>query len=196
MQGLQEQLKEAGIHYPPSYDVAYRAGLLLQGLALAAFALLYLLGSPLGVYALLLFEGGVALSSIFLLVWKQGIKRFILRALFVGLFIQLGALLVGSSTAFLVGLGFVLVAAAGLVGKEAYCFGYLEGWLLVLAYPVAVLPNIFGFSGKGFNVFMAFLAAGLMASLLRRKLKQPLLKGCESDVCGLPQEGGSGSTAE
>jgi len=32
----------------------------------------------------------------------------------------------------MVGIGFASVGAAGMVGKEVYCFGYQKGWLLAM----------------------------------------------------------------
>jgi uncharacterized integral membrane protein len=86
------------------------------------------------------------------------------------------------------GIGFVCIGAAGMVGKEAYCFGYREGWLLaMLGFPIMVLANLVGrenhiFNSLGFSVL--FL---LLLSLTGKKLRQRLLSPCTTNVCGLPQ---------
>jgi uncharacterized integral membrane protein len=89
---------------------------------------------------------------------------------------------------FCLGLGFILAGGAGLVGKEAYCFGFIEGWLLLLIYPVTIIPNIMGLSSHNFNLILSGIIAFLQVSFLRKKLSQPLLKSCEGNVCGLPEE--------
>lgn len=185
---LEEQIKAAGIHYPRSHDIAYRVGYILQGLGALSFFLLFFLNTGLSVVALLLFEAGVTLSSLFLLVWRREIKRFILIMTFSGIVIQILSLLVSDyrTNIFCLGLGFILAGGAGLVGKEAYCFGFIEGWLLLLLYPVAAIPNILGFGSRGFNLFLSGVIALLQVSFLRKKLSQPLLRSCEGNVCGLP----------
>jgi uncharacterized integral membrane protein len=193
---LEEQIAGAGIHYPRSYDIAYRAGFVLQSAGAVLFTALYILGKPFYPLSLAVFEAGVALSGVFLLVWNASVKRFILGCLVLG-FIAQGAGLLSpyyGEKIFLIGLGFVLAAGAGIMGKEAYCFGYLEGWALLASYPIALLPNLFA-SGPpgdglyGFNAAMALIITLLHLSFLRRKLSQPLLRGCESGVCGLPESG-------
>jgi uncharacterized integral membrane protein len=190
---LEEQIARAGIHYPRSYDIAYRAGFVLQSAGAVLFAALYLMDRPSHPLSLIVFEAGVALSSAFLLVWNASVKRFILGCLAVGVLLQGAGLLAPyhEGRIFLVGLGFVLAAGAGLMGKEAYCFGFLAGWALLAAYPLVLLPNLFSGGLRVFNAVMAVLIALLHLSFLRRKLSQPLLKGCDSGVCGLP-EGGRG----
>jgi hypothetical protein len=63
-----------------------------------------------------------------------------------------------------------------MVGREAYCFNYREGWLLaILGFPLMVLTNLLGkediiLNSVGFSVL--FL---LLLSLTGKKPKQPLL---------------------
>jgi uncharacterized integral membrane protein len=40
------------------------------------------------------------------------------------------------------GIGLSYVGAAGLVGKEAYCFAWREGWLLMWLYAIMVFANL------------------------------------------------------
>lgn len=190
---LEEQIQAAGIYYPRSYDITYRIGYVLQSIGAIGFCILYFLKSALQFFPIIIFDLGVALSSIYLLVWKAEIKRFILRMTFSGIALQIISIFINpisffySEKLFLLGLGLTLVGGAGLVGKEAYCFRFIEGWLLLIVYPLAIIPNIFGFSNYKYNAIIAFLIALLHLSFLRRKLSQPLLKKCEGNVCGLPE---------
>lgn len=192
---LEEQIEAAGIHYPRSYDITYRIGYILQSIGATGFFLLYFLKTDFSVIPLLIFEAGIALSSLFLLVWKREIKRFILIMTFSGIAIQVLSLFISDyrTNIFCLGLGFILAGGAGLVGKEAYCFGFVEGWLLLLLYPIAVIPNIFGFGSHNLNLFLSGVTAFLQVSFLRKKLSQPLLKSCKG-VCGLPE--GMGDSKE
>lgn len=188
---LEEQIEAAGIYYPRSYDITYRIGYILQSIGATGFFILYFLRTGY-IIPLILFESGIVLSSIFLLVWKREIKRFILFMTFSGIVIQILSLFIPDyrSNIFSLGLGFTLAGGAGLTGKEAYCFGFLEGWLLLLLYPIAIIPNILGFGSFNFNLFLSGAIAFLQVSFLRKKLSQPLLKSCEGNVCGLPKEKG------
>jgi len=187
---LEEQIKAAGIYYPRPYDIAYRTGYILQSLGATAFLILYFLKTEFYIIPLLLFEAGIALSSLFLLVWKREIKRFILFMTFSGIAIQTLSIFLSPEyriNIFCLGLGFILAGGAGLVGKEAYCFGFIEGWLLLLIYPLAIIPNILGLSSHNLNLILSGLIAFLHVSFLKKKLSQPLLKSCEGNVCGLPE---------
>lgn len=191
---LEEQIKEAGIYYPRSYDVTYRIGYVLQSLGAVMLAAMYYLKTGHLRVPLFIFEAGIALSSLYLLVWKAEIKKFILRMTFIGIALQVISMfihpLIGvyARTIFFFGLGLTLIGGAGLVGKEAYCFRFNEGWLLLLIYPVGLIPNLFGFAGRDFNLAVLAIIAVLQLSFLRRKFSQPLLKHCEANVCGLPEK--------
>jgi uncharacterized integral membrane protein len=82
------------------------------------------------------------------------------------------------------------VGAAGLVGKEAYCFAYREGWILLWSYPLMVLVNLMARESRVFNSLGFSLLFLLLLSLVGKKLKQPLLASCATNVCGLPQRKG------
>jgi uncharacterized integral membrane protein len=86
----------------------------------------------------------------------------------------------------LIGIGLVCVGACGMVGKEAYCFAYREGWMLLWLYPVLVLANMLGISHPVFNALGFSAAFLLLLSLTGKKLKQPLLSTCTTNVCGMP----------
>ncbi|NTU43690.1 MAG: hypothetical protein HGA78_11725 [Nitrospirales bacterium] len=190
---LEEQIDSAGIHYPRSYDITYRTGYVLQSLGALGFAVLFGMGSALQVIPFALFEAGIALSSLFLLVWRAEIKRFILTMTFGGIGLQLLSLFLQSQDAFLgekvflLGLAFTLAGGAGLVGKEAFCFRFNEGWALLAIYPLVIIPRLFGYKDPAFFLVASGVIAVLQLSFLRRKLGQPLLKKCEGNVCGLPQ---------
>ncbi|MFA5353413.1 MAG: DUF2301 domain-containing membrane protein [Thermodesulfovibrionales bacterium] len=193
---LEDQIESAGIHYPRSYDITYRTGYVLQSLGAVGFAVLFGMGSALQVIPLALFDAGIALSSLYLLVWKAEIKRFILSMTFGGIALQIISLFVQSHDGFfgekifLLGLAFTLAGGAGLVGKEAFCFRFNEGWALLAIYPLVIIPRLFGYRDPDFFLVAAGVIAVLQLSFLRRKLGQPLLKKCEGNVCGLPQKKG------
>jgi uncharacterized integral membrane protein len=190
---LEEQIEQAGIYYPRKYDITYRIGYVLQTIGAIGFAVLYGLQSKLQAIPFVIFNAGIALSSMYLLVWKAEIKRFILRMTFAGIALQISSIFVNPIDAFyagkmfFLGMGLTLAGGAGLVGKEAYCFRFNEGWFLLMIYPLAVIPNLFGFASYKYNLGISAVIAILQISFLRRKLSQPLLKKCEGNVCGLPE---------
>ncbi len=190
---LEEQIKEAGIYYPRKYDITYRVGYVLQTIGAIGFVILYYLQSELQVIPFVIFNAGIALSSMYLLVWKAEIKKFILMMSFWGIAAQIISIFINPISAlfseklFFLGLGLTLAGGAGLVGKEAYCFRFNEGWLLLMAYPLAVIPNLFGFAQYKYNLVISAIIAVLQILFLRKKLSQPLLKKCEGNVCGLPE---------
>ncbi|MEW6409645.1 MAG: DUF2301 domain-containing membrane protein [Nitrospirota bacterium] len=177
---LERAIAEAGIHYPRSYDIAYRIGYPIQLLGILYLTLAFIFAFPYMVAGVFIFESGVVLSSIFLLVWKREIKRFILMATFAGILLQAVSYIVVPEpylrTLFIIGVGLVCVGGAGLVGKEAYCFGFGEGWLILLLYPVIIFINLIGVENR---VILSTLYISLLllhVLFLRKKLSQPLLK--------------------
>lgn len=190
---LEEQIAMAGLTYGRRHDISYRMGLVLQVLGAALLAVLYPLESPFYTAGIMLFETGVLLSAAYLLVWMRSVKKFIVSSVIIGLILQVaGDFFVPEEYAgsvMILGIGFVCVGAAGMVGKEAYCFGYREGWILALiGFPAVVLANLIGkeniiFNSLGFSII--FL---LLLSLTGKKLKQRLLSKCTTDVCGMPEQ--------
>ena len=189
---LEEQLATAGISYGRRHAIAYRAGLVVQVLGAAVFAVLYPLRSPFYPVGIMLFEAGALLSGIFLLLWIAWIRKILLGSILVGIPLQLYGWMYAPEeyavSVILVGVGLVCVGAGGMAGKEAYCFGWREGWMLMWLYPVLVLTNLLGgeyvvFNSLGFSA--AFL---LLLSLTGRKLRQPLLSSCTANVCGEPEQ--------
>ena len=172
----------AGLTYGRRHDISYRAGFVIQMLGAALLAVLYPLESPFYTIGIMVFEIGVLLSAVYLLVWTRSIKKFIAGSVLFGLALQVA----GSTTmpeqyagtVLIIGIGLVCVGAGGMAAKEAYCFGFREGWLLMLLFPAMVLVNLLGkenhiFNSLGFSVI--FL---LMLSLTGKKLRQKLLSKC------------------
>ncbi len=56
---------------------------------------------------------------------------------------------------------------AGMEGKEAYCFEYREGWMLIWAYPLLVLVSL----GKESRIFnsLGFSALFILTLFLTGK---------------------------
>jgi uncharacterized integral membrane protein len=189
---LEEQIVIAGLTYGRGRDIAYRTGLVLQVLGAAVLAVLYPLESPFYTIGIMLFEAGVLLSGIFLLVWMSAVKKFILASVLTGLALQVAGFYAQEQNAglmILAGIGLVCAGAAGMVGKEAYCFGYREGWLLMLVgFPVMVLVNLLGKENHVVNSIGFSIVFLLLLSLTGKKLKQRLLSPCATNVCGLPSQ--------
>jgi uncharacterized integral membrane protein len=192
---LEEQISMAGLAYGRRHDISYRAGLVLQVLGAALLATLYPLESPFYTAGIMLFDLGVLLSAACLLVWMSWVKKLILGSVFVGLALQTGGYFFVpeqyAGSVIIAGIGFVCAGSSGMAGKEAYCFGYREGWLLMgLGFPVVVLANLIGkenhiFNSLGFSVL--FL---LLLSLTGKKLRQKLLSSCTTNVCRPPSQNG------
>jgi uncharacterized integral membrane protein len=190
---LEEQIVMAGLTYGRRHDIAYRTGLVLQVIGAAILAVLYPLQSPFYTIGIMLFEAGVLLSGIFLLVWMSAVKKFIIGSIVTGIALQVAGFYVQEQYAGLMliaGIGLVCVGAAGMVGKEAYCFGYREGWLLMLlAFPFLVLVNLLGKENHVLNSIGFSIVFLLLLSLVGKKLKQRLLSTCTTNVCGVADRG-------
>jgi uncharacterized integral membrane protein len=187
MPTLEEQISMAGLTYGRLHDISYRTGLVLQVLGAAILAVLYPLESPFYTTGIMLFETGVLLSAIYFLVWTSWVKKMILGSVFAGLVLQMVGYLVGpeqyAGSIIIAGIGFVCMGAAGMVGKEAYCFGYREGWLLMMiGFPLMVLANFIGKENRIFNSLGFSALFLLLLSLTGKKLKQRLLSSCATDV--------------
>jgi len=189
---LEEQLATAGITYGRRHDIFYRAGLVIQVLGTAALAVLYPLESPFSTIGILVFNVGALLSAIYLLVWMSWIKKIILGSVVIGIPLQvLGWMYAPEQYAvsvIIAGIGLVCVGAGGMAGKEAYCFAYREGWMLMWLYPVLVLANLMGIAHPVLNALGFSAAFLLLLSLVGKKLKQPLLSPCSTNVCKTPEQ--------
>jgi uncharacterized integral membrane protein len=188
---LEEQIALAHIKYGKRHDISYRAGFIMQVLGLGILAVLYPLESPFYTIGIMLFEAGALLAAVYLLVWMTWIKKVILGAIVVGIALQVAGFYAPEQHAgsiIIAGIGLVCAGAAGMAGKEAYCFAWREGWMLMWLYPIVIFANLFMNAGLVFNT-LAFSALFILNLFLAgKKLKQPLLASCVSNVCGLPPE--------
>ena len=191
---LEEQISLAGLAYGRRHDISYRTGLVLQVLGAGVLAVLYPLENPFYTMGIMLFEIGVLLSAVYLLVWMAWVKKIILGSVVFGLVLQVAGYFAApeqyAGSVMIAGIGLVCVGSAGMAGKEAYCFGYREGWMLMMfGFPVMVLANLMGkehhiFNSLGFSAI--FL---LLLFLTGKKLRQPLLSPCPTNACGEPAGG-------
>ncbi len=189
---LEEQITMAGLTYGRRHDIAYRSGMVLQVCGAALLAVLYPLDSPFYTIGIMLFEAGVLLSAIYLLVWMRPVKKIIVGSVIAGLVLQVvGAFAAPEQYAGLVllsGIGLVCAGAAGMVGNEAFCFGYREGWVLMLAgFPVMVLANLLLRENRIFNSLGFSVIFLLLLSLTGKKLRQKLLSLPSTSVCGVSE---------
>jgi len=187
----EEQISLAGLTYGRRHDFTYRTGLILQTLGAALLAVLYAVGNPFYTTGIMLFEVGVLLSAIYLLVWIGMVKQVIVGSVMIGLALQVaGSFFVPehqAGTVIIIGIGFVCAGAAGMVGKEAYCFGYPEGWLLaILGFPGIIIANLLGRESRQFNTVGFSIIALLLLSLTGKKLRQKLISPCTKNACGIP----------
>jgi uncharacterized integral membrane protein len=176
--------------YGRRHDILYRAGLVLQVLGAAGLAALYPMRSPYYSAGIMLFEIGVLLAAIYLLVWISWIKKIVLGSVLCGIPLQVyGALAAPPESAgivIIIGIGLVCVGAAGMVGKEAYCFSYREGWALMWLFPGLVLLNLFGKEQIVLNALGFSALFLLLLSLVGKKLRTPVLTRCGADVSPPP----------
>jgi len=187
---LEEQITMAGIAYRRRHDISYRAGLILQVLGAAVLAILYPLEDPFYSIGIMLFNTGALLSGVYLLVWMSWIKKIILGAILIGIPLQIVGLYAPpqySGTIILAGIGLVCVGAGGMAGKEAYCFAYREGWMLLWLYPILILANLMAKEHRVFNALGFSAVFLLLLSLTGKKLKQPLLAKCTTGACKAPE---------
>jgi uncharacterized integral membrane protein len=187
---LEDQIAAAGLSHGRRQDISYRAGLVIQVFGAAVLAVLYPLGSPFYSVGIMLFEAGALLSAVYLLVWISWIKKIILGSVLLGIPLQvIGWMYAPEQHAvnvILAGIGLVCIGAGGMVGKEAYCFAYREGWMLMWLYPILLLVNLTGMGHPVFNSLGFSAAFLLLLSLTGKKLRQPLLSKCTTGACNAP----------
>lgn len=172
--------------------IAYRSGLVLQAAGAALLAILYPLDSPFYSAGIMVFELGTLVSGVCMLVRMAWIKKLIVTSICIGILVQiLGLTIVPPEYAILVivsGIGLVCMGAAGIAGKEAYCFGYREGWLLTGLYPMLILVNIAGHDRNVVNA-LGFSAHFLLVLILAgKKLRQPLHQNSSAMLASQQQE--------
>ncbi len=191
MPTLEEQISAAGLTYGRRHDIAYRAGLVLQVLGAALLVVLYPLESAFYPVGIMLFEAGVLVSACFLLVRISWIRKIVLGSALVGMTLQVAGCFFApeqyAGSVIITGIGFVCAGAAGMAGREAYCFGYREGWILMAAgFPVMVLANLIGKENRTLNALGFSVLFVLLLSLAGRKLRQQLLSSCAANACPMP----------
>ncbi len=180
---------EKEVYYPKFYDIIYRSGYIIGFIGIVLFVFSYIFSNIYGLYAgISVFFAGSLISSWFLLVWKREIKIFILSCVIAGILLGLSYILViRNIEVLIISFGFVLAGLAGLYGKEAHCFHFVEGWILMWTFPVLVFANllVYGFNierDTGVHVIFSviYLIIMLLAlSFLIKKLKQPLMQFCQ-----------------
>lgn len=188
---LEEQIVMAGLAYGRRHDISNRAGLVLQVLGAGGLAVLYPMGSPYYSAGIMAFEAGVLLSAVYLLVWMSWVRKIILWSALGGVALQIAGYYAPpeyAGSVLLAGIGLVCAAGAGLAGKEAYCHAWREGWALMWLYAILVLVNLFGKEYRVFNALGFSAAFLLLLSLTGRKLRQPLLTPCGTNVCGTQEK--------
>lgn len=181
---------ETDIYYPKTYDIIYRSGYVIGFLGILLFAFSYLFSDWQGLFSgIPIFYIGSLISGIFLLVWKKEVKIFILSCIILGIIFGVGYLLFFKNPEILIiSMGFVLAGLAGIYGKEAHCFHFVEGWILMWSFPFLIFANLllYGLKLQNSNyvhtVFSAiYIIIMLLAlSFLVKKLRQPLMQFCQN----------------
>lgn len=180
---------ETDIYYPKTYDIIYRSGYVIGFLGILLFALSYLFSNWQGfALGISVFYLGSLISGIFLLVWKKEVKIFILSCIILGIIFGAGFLLFRNPEILIISMGFVLAGLAGLYGKEAHCFHFIEGWILMWSFPFLIFANLLLYGLKLQNndsvhiIFsIIYLVIMLLAlSFLIKKLRQPLMQFCQN----------------
>ncbi len=180
---------ETDIYYPKTYDIIYRSGYVIGFLGILLFALSYLFSNWQGfALGISVFYLGSLISGIFLLVWKKEVKIFILSCIILGIIFGAGFLFFRNSEILIISMGFVLAGLAGLYGKEAHCFHYIEGWILMWSFPFLIFANLLLYGLELQNndsvhiIFsIIYLVIMLLAlSFLIKKLRQPLMQFCQN----------------
>ena len=132
-----------GIPSGKRQDIFYFAGMVLQVFGAAVLAVLYPMGSPFYSAGIMLFEAGALLSAVFLLIWISWLKKLLLGSILIGIALQATGLFFAqpqhAAAVILGGICLVCMGTAGMAGKEAYCYGWREGWILMWLYPSTML---------------------------------------------------------
>lgn len=171
--------------------LAYRAGLLIQVLGAGILAALYPIGHPMYTIGIMVFELGALVSGITLRVWITWIRKVILGAIVAGILVQILGLYFAPAehalTVTFAGIGLICIGAAGMAGKEAYCFAFREGWILMWLYPFMVFMNLLGIMHQVLNAMAFSIHFLLLLSLAGKKFKQPLLSARTTTACDTPE---------
>lgn len=180
---------ETDVYYPKSYDIIYRSGYAIGFIGIVLFVFSYIFSNTLFSYAgFFVFYAGSLLSSSFLLVWKKEIKIFILSCVILGILTGIVYIYTDNTEILIISAGLVLAGLAGLYGKEAHCFHFFEGWILMWSFPILVFANllVYGlnaeYNGTVHAVFSAvyIIITVLAFSFLIKKMRQPLMQFCQN----------------
>ncbi|MBE0467264.1 MAG: hypothetical protein IBX71_08615 [Candidatus Desulforudis sp.] len=127
-------------------ELLYRSGFAVQALGLSALVLspdASRLNSAWSLAGCLLISAGVLVSGWLLQVYTPEVRLIILVSAAAGYVLQAAGTVSGPDYLVPLGLGFVFVGACGLVGKEAYCFRFREGWYLMPVLAVTTVSLLF-----------------------------------------------------
>lgn len=182
-------------YYPEKFDKIYRFGYILQifGILLDLFSMAqYAVNIPLIAplnLGLWLFTAGVLLSAWFLLVWDIRVKIITVSAAWFGLSVWATGYLLQSPEYSIIwpfGFGLVGISAAGLTGKEAYCFQITEGWLLLGLYPIITflwfIVSLGYMTAQPIFVVLKGVWLLLMISFTVKKMQKKLMS-CQAGTC-------------
>jgi uncharacterized integral membrane protein len=170
-----------------STELIYRSGFTLQALGL--LVLLFApdasrLDSVWSITGYLLINAGVLISSWLLQVYMPEVRLIVLFSAVTGCLLQVVGMVSAIDYLVPLGLGFVFVGTCGLVGKEAYCFRFKEGWYLmpVLAMlTVSLLLQSAARHSLPTTIILLALATALLLSFTFRKYKMSYYGGCGTD---------------
>ncbi len=173
-------------------DIAYWAGLVLQAVGAAVLAVLYPLEQPFYTAGIMLFETGAMISTSTVILKTQWLKGMLVGIVFLGLALQVAGFLVVpeqyAGTAIIAGIGLVAAGAAAAAGREAYRFGFVEGWVLLAGFPLVVFVNLFGKENRIFNTLGFSMLFLMLLSLAGRKVRKRLPSSCSAAAADLPSE--------
>ncbi|MBE0465793.1 MAG: hypothetical protein IBX71_01030 [Candidatus Desulforudis sp.] len=165
-------------------ELAYRSGFTLQALGLLALVIspdASRLDSAWSVIGYVLISAGVLISGWLLQVYMPEVRLIVLAGAVIGCLLQAAGAMGAGGYLIPLGLGFVFVGSCGLVGKEAYCFRFREGWYLmpVLALlTVALLVQNTLDHPMPVTSVLLILATALLFSFTIRKYKMPFYGKC------------------
>ena len=166
-------------------EFLYRSGYAVQAVG---FLVLLASANPSSFNLILTIAGyalidlGIFISGILLQVYDRRVKIIILSAYFIGLALQKIGFLAGLWWLGPLGLGIAFIAAAGLGGKEAYCFAINEGWLMTpLLAILAITLFVHGFKPMPLIFLRLIIAVVALdyVSFSIKKFRKPFLSGCE-----------------
>lgn len=122
---------------------------------------------------------GLILTSSFLRVSKKRVKQAAIALSSVGLVLFILFFTLNLLLAAEVSFGLVLAAGAILYGKEAHCYNYKEGTVLMFLFPVVVILSIANLYLPQVALFKhaAWILTGItVASFVLKKTMTPLTK--------------------